>query len=192
MKYSDIRKDLKTGDILLFNGRGFVSWLIKLATASDVSHVGMVYVIGGDVYCWESTSMRKGADGVQISLLSNRINNYNGTVKVRHLVTERDSAFYEALKIFRDEVKGRKYEQNIWELMGAAMPWRNKSNLKTIFCSELIAEMFKRWGFLIDGFVSNEYTPNDFSFGKRVDHDIRLSDEPVCLGKEILIEKGGE
>ena len=165
MKYEDIRSELKTGDVLLFSGKGFVSWLIKLATFSQYSHVGMVYVIGRGVYCWESTSISKHRDGVQISLLSNRLLSYKGTVSVRRLETNRDSDFYNSLEDFRQQVKGRKYEQNIWELMGAALPWRNTVNLVTIFCSELVAAAWQRMKVLKDDKPSNEYTPADFGSG---------------------------
>ena len=41
-KYEDIRENLKTGDIVLFSGKGGISHGIKLVTNSKWSHVGMV------------------------------------------------------------------------------------------------------------------------------------------------------
>ena len=57
MKYQDIRSQLKTGDILLFSGKGGISEGIKFFTLSKWSHVGMVYKFEseldpkGSVFC---------------------------------------------------------------------------------------------------------------------------------------------
>jgi len=162
LEYGEIRPKLQTGDILLFEGRGFVSWLIKRATRLRFSHCAMVYVLGGDVYCWEST-MLTGKNGVQISLLSQRLGNYKGRVYVRFLHVERTQEMLEALGEFRHEVKGRRYEIDMIELAGAAMPWRNKENLKSIFCSELIAAAFQRMDLFGTLKPSNEYYPGDLA-----------------------------
>lgn len=50
MKYSDIRHNLCTGDIVLFSGAGMVSNVIKWATRSKWSHVGMVIVYDDNEY----------------------------------------------------------------------------------------------------------------------------------------------
>jgi hypothetical protein len=123
----------------------------------------MVYVLGGSVFCWESTSLRKGKNGVQISLLSNRLQTYRGRVYLRELFADRTEPMIRKLDAFRKEVKGRKYEKRLWELIAAAMPFRTKGKLNTIFCSELIAEAYKRMGLLRTKKPSNEYTPNDFA-----------------------------
>ena len=188
MKYRYERKNINTGDILLFSGKGLFSSLIRLATFSKISHVGIAYVIGGDIYCWESTSLSKGKKGVQISLLSNRVQSYNGKIWVRHLQCKHTPLFYSGLRELRRELKDKPYERNIWELIGSAMPWRNKSNLKSVFCSELVAEAYKRMGILHTKLPSNEFTPKDFELGGQVDKLLRLNDEPACLGEEIKIK----
>ena len=167
--YKDIRKAINTGDIVLFDGKGLASWLIKRATLSDISHAGMFFKINDDIFIWESTSLYKGSNGVQLNLASTRIETYNGKVYYRPLVCDRPHIFYEVLHSLREELKGKKYEQNIWELMGAALPWRNKENLNTIFCSELIAHAYQRLGLLPNKPASNEYVPNDFNRNKLAD-----------------------
>jgi len=160
--YLAIRDKLHTGDVLLFEGQGIISRLIQIITGNRISHVAMVYRMGRDLYCYESTSMLKGKNGVQISLLSNRLDGYKGKVWVRRMECNRDAIFFQTLRDLRQEFKGKKYERNLWELLGAALPWRNVANLETIFCSELIAEAFQRWGFLLPLKPANEYTPADF------------------------------
>ena len=47
VEYDEIRNELKTGDIVLFGGKSFVSWLIKKITKNKYSHIGMVLKIEG-------------------------------------------------------------------------------------------------------------------------------------------------
>jgi len=94
-KYSEIRETLRTGDIVLFSGKGGISAGIKWATLSRWSHVGMILkLVEYDfVTVWESTTLSDVADleskmprkGVQLVPLSARINRYDGDIAVRRL-----------------------------------------------------------------------------------------------------------
>lgn len=42
IEYNLIRNNLETGDLVFFSGSGFTSEIIKKATISEWSHVGMV------------------------------------------------------------------------------------------------------------------------------------------------------
>jgi hypothetical protein len=42
MKYSVARDEMKQGDLIGFSGTGLVSNVIKVATLSKISHVGVV------------------------------------------------------------------------------------------------------------------------------------------------------
>lgn len=165
-KYTKYRDQMQTGDVLLFSGTSPVSWLIRLVTKSKYSHVAMVYRDGDDLYCYESTSLNDGKNGVQISLLSNRLSNTKCSVDWRPCLLPRDDNFLETFKALRLEVKGRPYEKKKLELLKSAIDgtkkfWRNAKNLKSIFCSELVGEFFIRLGKLVG--PSNEYTPDDFA-----------------------------
>jgi hypothetical protein len=173
-KYDDIRKSLKTGDIVLFSGKGGISSLIKWFTKSQWSHVGMVIrsTEWDSLLLWESTTLSKLKDiesdtarqGVQLVLLSERIYNYDGEIGIRRLITEKVIKT-QPLMDLRKELKGRPYEQNKIELFKSAYDgaWgENEEDLSSIFCSEAIAEAFQRWGFLPESIPSNEYTPADF------------------------------
>ena len=176
--YEDIRNELKTGDILLFSGQGFISDAIKWITKNEYSHVGMVLRIKGYDYValWESTTLgnvpsifggkRK---GVQIVQLSQRLKKYRGKVVVRHLENfefgQKERAIIRRL---RTEVDKKPYEKNIWSLIKSALDktplGRNrKKDLSSLFCSELVAEAYTRLGLLPKNEVSSEYTPADFS-----------------------------
>ncbi len=188
MKYSEIRNQLQTGDVLLFSGRGFVSWWIRLRTLSDISHIGTVYRVlrnNQDVMVWESTRLT-GKDGVQISLLSVRGKNFKGKIRVRRLYTRRDNQFYKTIHDLRQEVAGRKYERNILELIGSVAFWQNKVCLVYIFCSELVGLAFKRWRLFKSNTPENERTPADFTQKNgTVDRDLVTG---TWLGPEIELE----
>jgi len=58
-KYTEVRDNLNTGDIVLFSGKGGISTAIKLFTHSKWSHVGMVFKVPNInmVLLWESTTL---------------------------------------------------------------------------------------------------------------------------------------
>ncbi len=182
-KYEKIRDKLKTGDIILFSGKGGISDGIKLFTCSKWSHVGMVYKLNdsldtrGSVFCWESTTLSNIEDadsgkltkGVQRVELSERLekcfsNGYE--ICIRQLSKPLDGDMIRKLNDFRHEVSGRPYEKNKLELLKAAYDGvlgKNKEDLSSLFCSELVAEAYQRMGLLTEDLPSNEYTPKDFS-----------------------------
>lgn len=183
MKYEDIRNQLKTGDILLFSGKGGISEGIKFFTLSKWSHVGMIYRFDdprdakGTIFCWESTTLSdlKDADtgklskGVQRVELSERLERcfaMGYEITVRPLSEPLSDDMIRTLNDFRHEVSGRPYEKDKIELLKAAYDWifgDNKEDLSSLFCSELVAEAYQRMGLLTEKTPSNEYTPKDFS-----------------------------
>jgi hypothetical protein len=177
MTYDAIRGVLQTGDLVLFSGKGEISSIIKWATKSDKSHVGMVLRIPeyDMVLLWESTTLNNVEDiesgnerkGVQLVPLSERIRKYNGDVTVRRLFNvDVTPAMISDLNKLRQEVKGRPYEQSKIELIRCAYDGpmgQNKEDLSSLFCSELVAEALQRMGLLSEKLPSNEYTPKDFA-----------------------------
>ncbi len=203
MKYEDIRSQLKTGDILLFSGKGGISDGIKLFTLSKYSHVGMVYKFEdpldskGSVFCWESTTLSdiKDADtgkltqGVQRVELSERLERCFAKgyeISVRRLNTTLTDTMIKALNQFRHDVSGRPYEKSKIELIKAAYDGifgENKEDLSSLFCSELVAEAYQKMGLLTEDKPSNEYTPKDFSGEKHIKLQLNYS-----LGNEEMID----
>ena len=186
MRYEDLRGQLKTGDVLLFSGKGRISEGIKFFTLSKWSHVGMVYRLDdpldpkGSVFCWESTTLSNVVDadtgkltkGVQRVELSERLERCFATgyeISVRPLSQSLTDDMIKALNLFRHEVSGRPYEKDKMELIKSAYDgWlgENKEDLSSLFCSELVAEAYQRMGLLTEKLPSNEYTPKDFSSEK--------------------------
>lgn len=196
IKYQSIRKELKTGDIVLFSGKGGISTGIKWGTLSKWSHVGMVLKLPeyDFVTVWESTTLSNTIDldkniprkGVQLVPLSARVSGYDGDIAVRKLTGINEAEIdLDALMMLRKEVSGRPYEESKIELIKAAYDGplgRNSEDLSSLFCSELVAEAYQRLGLLSEQKPSNEYTPADFSEKKG------LSLMKGSLGHEILIK----
>lgn len=182
--YANARKKLRTGDVVLFSGKGGISTGIKWFTNSKWSHVGMVVRVPewDMVLLWESTTLSNVADiqsgkavkGVQLVSLSDRLKTYDGAVSVRRLDgVERDATFNNTLTTLRRELQGRPYERDETELLLSAVDGfglvTNDRDLSSLFCSEMVAEAYQRLGLLPKDPPSNEYTPRDFDVNGAVD-----------------------
>lgn len=184
--YEDYRKMLHTGDIALFSGTRPVSEVIKRASRSPWSHIGRVIIDGAldQVLLWESTSLSPVKDiydgtvkvGVQTVSLSTRTALYDGVVGIRRLSNFSINADRLSTLIrLRQKFRNKPYEQDKLELAAAAIDsdWpiikdlvTNTTDLSSIFCSELSAELDMGWGLIPTaadgGDPSNEYTPGDY------------------------------
>lgn len=194
--YEAIRDELKTGDIVLFSGKGLISAGIKWSTSSRWSHVGMILRLPeyDFITIWESTTLSSIVDldtnsarkGVQLVPLSARVNDYDGAIAIRKLTgAAQISDNVKALMQFRREVAGRPYEKSELELIKSAYdgPFgKNKEDLSSLFCSELVAEAYQRMGLVTYAKASNEYTPADFS------EKNQLALISGSLGEELIIK----
>ncbi|MXX74350.1 MAG: hypothetical protein F4210_14775 [Holophagales bacterium] len=178
VSYESIRDELRTGDIVLYSGKRPISAIIKLSTFSRWSHVGIVVRLHefDFVTVWESTKKGTGLldldsatlrKGVQLVALSERVETYRGDIAFRRLSgAEFESGDYERLWELRRELRDKPYETDRLELVKAACdgPFGlNEEDLRSIFCSELVAEAYQRLGLLDESKPSNEYVPADFS-----------------------------
>lgn len=180
-RYSDVRSELATGDLVLFSGASLFSGLIKWALGAKWSHVGVVVrtpAFPGRVMLWEATLLADLADaesgraagGVQLVPLSERLASYAGEWKLRALRPAVTPEMESALETRRGELAGRPYEESKLELLRAAWDGRfgasKRERLQSLFCSELVAEAYQAMGLLPEppvGPPSNEYTPRDFA-----------------------------
>jgi hypothetical protein len=201
--YEDVREQLNTGDIVLFSGKGLISMGLQIGSLCSWSHVAMVVrVKEPDVaLVYQSTPVCKAKDfldgtlknGVQVNVMSEAVNGYNGKVAVRHLAVERTPAMLDGLSRFRREVKDRPYEAHIVQMVKAV--WDGplgqvEEDLSSLFCSELVAEAYQRMGLLPKnedgGKPATEYTPKDFST-EGSGSELLLG---ARLGEEIVIREG--
>jgi hypothetical protein len=173
LKYSELRGSLRTCDLVLFSGGGFFSRLIKFFTRSNISHIGIIITDkeNGICYIMESTTMSPISNkrGVQINLAKDVILNYKGGIFIKPLNSFTVSKeISNKLKEIRRQLNGRPYERNFWELAKSEIDitfgklFRNKPSMKSVFCSELVAHIYKELGILKGSLPANEYTPADF------------------------------
>lgn len=190
--YTHERSRIQTGDILLFSGTGPISQGIKKGSRSNWSHVAMAVRSENPdiVMVYQSTTLSKAKDlhygeprqGVQINLLSETVSIYPGQIAVRYLETLRTPEMMRQLESLRIELRGHPYEQDKCELFKALYdgPFgHNEEDLSSLFCSELVAEVYQRWGLISEDLSSNEFIPKDFSTEKPIEllKGATLSDE---------------
>lgn len=62
MNYDQVRKRLRSGDVVAWSGRGIQSWhdlevaMVRIATRSEYSHVGVLWRIAGRVFVIDAVS----------------------------------------------------------------------------------------------------------------------------------------
>lgn len=154
MKYSDIRDQMKPGDVIAFGGNGFVSSVIKSVTDSDISHVGIIMRSeDSHNYIIESN----GKTGVCVRLMSSRLEEYEGDVWWLPMSVAFDkSVFIDFL--MRQE--GKEYDAP--QAIGSALDGIPdcQENLDRLFCSELVAAALEYVG-AIPNVNASEMTPAD-------------------------------
>ncbi len=152
-RYDEVRRHMRPGDVIAFGGKGHFSEIIKFATRSVVSHVGVIFQVDrtGDQFknlVIESTTLN-GKAGVQINFMSQRIRQYKGEVWWLPLaeqhsgIVQGSEAFFEFLRI----QVGKEYDMvqaiqsgtdtfdNLWGLSVATLA---KEDFDKFFCSELV------------------------------------------------------
>lgn len=177
--------DFKTGDMLLFQGSGFISAVIMSLPSADFSHVAFYYEHPKYGPCVaESTSIGNDPDvktgkienGVQITKFTDRIANYGGPIFHRPLInpltTEQSAKFDELVEFWQ----GVPYESDKWQLakaqldgvnlFGYEFPWlRNEQDESTMFCSEYVTRIVReiKISKQNSGEPTNETTPTNCS-----------------------------
>lgn len=177
--YQQVRSQMKPGDVIAFSGKGNLSEIIKWATRSGVSHVGVILqsqlLIDGDSQdgffnqVIESTSLN-GFSGVTISRLSDRIELYEGDLwwlplrKNIHAEMNKKK-FYDFL--IHQERKAYDMPQAIRSALDVfdkvpviGKATHNVEDFSQFFCSELVAAGLEAAG-CISHVNASEVTPID-------------------------------
>ncbi|ABK44201.1 hypothetical protein Mmc1_1692 [Magnetococcus marinus MC-1] len=181
LSYAQARPLMKAGDVIAFSGKGHFSEVIKLATRSGVSHVGVVLqtqvmeIESGKFFnqIIESATIR-GFSGVSISLLSERLDEYEGDIwwlPIQAKLTENPEnhkAFYNFL--FQQAKLKKPYDfpqavQSAVDAMdelpfGLHGPGYNREDFSRFFCSELVAAALER-AKIVGTINASEVTPID-------------------------------
>jgi hypothetical protein len=179
--YEEARKNMKPGDVIAFGGKSRFSELIKFATFSDVSHVGVILQtkITDDEtgrffnQIIESTSLN-GFNGVNISRFSDRLDTYDGELwwlpindDIRRNRFDQ-KAFYDFLFNQAKDRKPYDMPQAIKSALdaldelpfGIEGPGYNGEDFSKFFCSELVAAGLEKAG-SVGTVNASEVTPID-------------------------------
>lgn len=176
MQWSELSKDLQTGDVILFHQDGLISKLIELVTEAHFSHVGMVVrEQDGTLNLWQSFAPDGGVEkGNLLEFLQKYSKNYKGVyIDARHLKFDSPADFWAPLPAFVEKMTGRPFP-TAWGmvvhyfegLLGI------DSGDKTFFCSDLIADTYMQVGLLKKKPPPNFYAPKNFSAVKDIDLEL--------------------
>lgn len=183
---------LKTGDVVLFAGRGLARGLARWFSRSPWTHVGLVLrdADAAEPLLWEAVcgGPRR---GTRVTALSERIAQSRGRVSVRCLNRPLAAAQCQRLEALRQEVPGRARARGLLDLIGAADDgWigAERRNLGDPMDGELVAEAFQRIGLLADvangGRPAADYRPWHFC----ASHGLELKGG-FALGPELVLRE---
>jgi len=179
--YEEARDLMQPGDVIAFGGKGHFSEIIKFATFSTVSHVGVILktkIPEDDTSRFfnqiiESTSLH-GFNGVNVSRFSDRLNSYEGELwwlplseKIRETSFDK-KVFFNFLFNQAKERKPYDMPQAIKSAVDALdkLPFDahgsayNREDFSKFFCSELVSAGLEVAG-AVDSVNASEVTPID-------------------------------
>ncbi|MDN5869693.1 MAG: hypothetical protein L0H73_03060 [Nitrococcus sp.] len=185
-KYEEIRKQMQPGDVIAFSGKGNISEIIRWATRSHISHIGVVFAskvaindeaqqgVIIDVMESSTLSMAKQDSqvitGVRRHRLSDYVQYYEGSIWWLPLSTiARAEMNFEVFKNFLLHQDEKEYDvpQAIMSAIDLleripilSSPTANVEDFSKFFCSELVAAAFEKAG-LIESINASEVTPID-------------------------------
>ncbi|NOQ25560.1 MAG: hypothetical protein GQ564_09395 [Bacteroidales bacterium] len=170
LNYSNIRKELKTGDLVIFGGQYTLSKLIRLVTRFPASHVALIIKKDDRISFVEASEgdMYPEREGVIINYFSNSIPFYKGDIWIARLSDEiRSKIDEDKMYDFIVEQVGKGYDYKNMKNAGFdfldkfSSLTKNKEDASKLFCSELIAVAYKHMGILPENSNTSEYTPAD-------------------------------
>jgi hypothetical protein len=171
--YRDFRREAKDGDVVLFQGTGLLSRIIRKGSGSDYSHAGMVAWWGKRLVLLQSTGR-----GVETLPMSRAVRDYAGPVdwfQVRpELEPQLDRARLLSLAVC---MQGIPYGTRGLLVLACRMllerlrirSYRNEPDMtgrpRALFCSQYIAACYERAGLDLDRETPHHFTsPADLAF----------------------------
>ena len=150
---------LQTGDLLLFSGNGLSSEVIRWFTGSSWTHVGVIVRLDeiDEPLLLESNLGPESVDlfsgealaGVSLVPLARKLADYDGDIILRR--REGDPLCPRQRRLVRRLVRRlyrRPYRNYLWRQVIDALPGRHRRDYSAMFCSELVAELYRRLGWL--------------------------------------------
>lgn len=181
-KYEQYRPQMQTGDAIAFSGTSGFSDMIKWATRSPYSHVGIILKsdlgggFGETVFLVESTTETNQRDfegkqvikGVQIHFLSKRLETYPGSVWWVPLKNRLSEGGRAEMERWLRQTRNQKVLYDYVQIYGAGLDMfdryglQNDPDFTTLFCSELVAKALQIAGAIDEPNLNpSEQTPRD-------------------------------
>jgi hypothetical protein len=190
--YSQIRNQLQTGDVIMFQGDSAVDIVIELPYMTGYSHVGMVIRDSGNLYFWDAPGPNGNEfpdpywsdpknrihnlypppgkhPGCRVAVLDDLLKFYVEALKsdqftIRQLQPAVTPEMFSALRIFIDSVDGLPFPA-LSELPVNFTAGQAGITMfaGTYYCSQLVADSYLHMGLLPAGEPANSYPPSDFA-----------------------------
>ena len=170
---------IQPSDVILVRGAAKVSKLISFATKGHFSHACVVIS--------KTRAIEAIFDGVQITSLSRFAIEDRNNIKVlrpKFETTEQKLSVQENFKDFSYGHQGKGY--NIVDAAKSVFGLKFKINEENLFCSQLVAVLFKQAGFPLFTKLEHNVNPNDYD---RSDKLIDISPEAVTVIPEYIIRR---
>lgn len=169
--YQEIRGDLRAGDLLCFRGAGLISGTIRWLTNSTYSHVGILYLFEGRRYCLEAVG-----SGVRLALLSELVRHYQGGIDHFELVDATEEQRCGAISFVFQQL-GKLYDKDgLLRFLGFLITGKKNrpSRAQRWFCSEIVAEAYRRQGFAFSRSAAAYTSPSDIAASTRLRFRTRI------------------
>ena len=193
----------ETGDIILFEGKSWLSYILEFGQGSRYSHVGIIlenptfihpdwsgtYLLQSG-YESDAVDMQSGKHlcGVQVTPIEIVLENSRKSgCKLWHrkLVCERGESFHDKFKMAYNTSIDKPYDFDVFDWISAKIdltinkPWISYRKTNEFFCSALAAFIFVQLGFLDKDIAWTLIAPKQFS---------AIETEPLTF-QECVLEK---
>lgn len=158
--YTQVRGELRTGDVVCFRGRKGLSTLIRWFTRSAYSHAGMVWLFEDRVYCLEAVG-----SGVRVVLMSHMKDRYDGGIDAFEVLDATEDQRRGVISFAFPQL-GKPYDMAglvrfLWFILFGR---RRRGGVdRRWFCSEIVAEAWRRQGLKLADRPAGYTSPQDLA-----------------------------
>lgn len=146
MTYPELRAKAKSGDVILLEGNGFVSKIIRAATGQSISHIAVLVWLADGLFIAE---MVEGV-GFQLSPASQRIPALKGIVyfgAAPKVVQDQHGKVVQCVIGYRADKKKQKYGYASLLKVWWAQLWHKEYKTRQKVCSTFVQEIWECCGF---------------------------------------------
>lgn len=183
----------------LFRSYGCVGYTLTTLTWSRWSHSAMLLRDTTKAeddptgfYCFEvqtDPDNPKGDLFVQLNPWKKVIEKYKGTIAQRFIKYKENAPDSKDVKSFIQEFLNRPFKKNYCSFVKTYFGWQQKKDeeaeLKMPLCSELVAHMLTRFGFLPQSSIACNFVTKHFSS----ERNLRLIGGASWKGKEVIVKE---